>query len=105
MVATAIMQKPKCIQMFGVDMRPDAGVETYLNEKGAVEFWVGVALGRGIKFENTLESYVLKIKQEGDFPGARDKIKRSGLIFQIPDADRNPMALRGYIIAPDGAEI
>jgi len=105
MIATAILQKPRCIQLFGVDMRPDAGVETYLNEKGAVEFWIGVALGRGIKFENTLESYVLKIKQEGSFPGMREKVKRAGLIYQIPEADRNMMALRGYVITPDGAEI
>jgi len=104
MVATAILQKPKCIQFYGVDMRPDAGVETYLNEKGAVEYWVGVALGQGIKFENTLESYVLKIKQEGSFPGMRNKVERAGLLYQIPAADRNMQTLREYVVVPDGIE-
>jgi hypothetical protein len=104
MVATAIMQKPKCIEFYGVDMRPDAGGETYGNEKGCVEFWVGVAKGRGIIFKNTLESYILKIKQEGSFPNFRPKLPQAGLIFQIPEKDRNMMSLREYIIVPDGIE-
>jgi len=105
MIATAILQKPKCIEFFGVDMRPDAGGETFGNEKGSVEFWVGVAMGRGIKFMNTLESYVLKTKQEGMFPNYRPKVPQAGLISQVPEADRNAMALRNYVIVPDGTEI
>jgi len=105
MTATAIMQKPKCIEYFGVDMRPDAGGETYGNEKGSVEFWVGVALGRGIEFKNTLESYVLKTKQEGTFPNFKPKIPQAGLIFQVPEKDRNMQSLREYVIIPEGEEI
>jgi len=70
-----------------------------------VEFWVGVAMGRGIKFMNTLESYVLKTKQEGMFPNYRPKVPQAGLISQVPEADRNAMALRNYVIVPDGTEI
>lgn len=105
MLATAIMQKPKCIEMYGVDMRPDARVETYLNEKGSVEFWCGVADGEGIELINTKESYLMKTKQEGNFPNQKDKIHQSGLYGLIPEKDRNPIAIKDYIIMPEGKEI
>lgn len=105
MVATAILQKPKSMDFYGVDMRPDAGVETYWNEKGSVEFWVGVAMGRGIEFKNTKESYVLKTKQEGNFPGFKQKVPQDGLIFQIPKEHRNAISLNSYAIIPEGEEV
>lgn len=101
MLATAILQKPKCIEMYGVDMRPDAGSESYINEKGSVEFWCGVAIGRGIKLVNTKESYVMKTKQKGNFPNQKAKIHQSGLYTLIPKQDRNIEAMRGYMIVPD----
>lgn len=105
MLPTAILQKPKTMDLYGVDMRPDAGEETYVNEKGSVEFWVGVAMGRGIKVKNTKESYVLKTKQEGNFPGYKNKVPQAGLYAQVPKEDRNPYALRDYMVIPDGEEI
>jgi len=105
MIATAILQNPKTIDMYGVDMRPDAGREYFLNEKGSVEFWVAVAMGRGIPIKNTKESYVLKTKQEGNFPGFRKKVPQHGLATLIPKEDRNPFAIRNYTILPVGEEI
>jgi len=105
MMATAILQKPKTIDMYGVDMRPDADSEHYINEKGTMEFWCGVAMGRGIPIKNTKESYVMKTKQEGNFSGFRPKVPQNGLITLVPEEDRNPFALRNYAILPVGEEI
>jgi|GEM_PF-2024759 len=105
MLATAIIQNPKTIDLYGVDMRPDAGGESYQNEKGSVEFWVGVAIGKGIKIKNTKESFVLKTKQEGNFPNARKKVPQKGVYHNVPLEDRNPMGLQQYTIMPVGDEI
>ena len=105
MLATAILQNPKSIDMYGVDMRPDAGGETYTNEKGGVEFWCGVAIGRGITVNTTKESYVMKTKQEGDFPGFKKKVEQAGLYLQIPLEQRNQFALQNYAVMPIGDEI
>jgi len=102
MMATAIMQNPKTIDMYGVDMRPDADVEYFINEKGTMEFWCGVAMGRGIPVRNTKESYVMKTKQEGNFPGYRHKIPQNGLASLIPKEDRSPIGLTNYAILPVG---
>lgn len=104
-LATAILQNPKSIDLYGVDMRPDAGGETYTNEKGSVEFWCGVAIGRGIPIKNTKESYVMKTKQEGNFPNFKKKVEQKGLFTQIPKEERNPFALQNYTIMPVGKEI
>lgn len=105
MLATAILQRPKSIDLYGVDMRPDAGGETYTNEKGSVEFWCGMAMGRGIPIKNTKESYVMKTKQEGSFPNLKKKVEQKGLYVQLPKEDRNPFALQNYIIVPIVKEI
>ncbi len=104
MIATAILQEPKEMEFYGVDMRPDAGGETYGNEKGCVEFWTMVAKGQGIKFINTKESYILKKKQEGNFPNFRPKVPQNGLIHTIPEQDRNIIRLKDYMIVPEGEE-
>lgn len=105
MIATAILQKPKSIDLYGVDMRPDAGKETYVNEKGGVEFWCGVAIGRGILVNNTKESFVMKTKQEGNFPNSRKKAEQKGLYMQVPKEERNVFALHNWVIIPVGKEI
>ncbi|MBA7543797.1 hypothetical protein ES705_36137 [subsurface metagenome] len=105
MMATAILQNPKTIDMYGVDMRPDADIEYIINEKGTMEFWCGVAMGKGIKLKNTKESYVMKTKQEGSFPRFRKKVPQKGLATLIPKEDRNPFGLRTYAILPVGEEI
>ena len=105
MLAMAILQNPKSIDLYGVDMRPDAGGETYTNEKGGVEFWCGVAIGRGIKVNNTKESYVMKTKQMGNFADFKKKVAQKGLYTQIPIEERNAIAMRNYTILPVGVEI
>jgi len=60
MLAFAIMQKPKLIYLYGVDMRPDSGYEWHKEERGCIEFWIGVALGNGIKTIVQPEAYLLK---------------------------------------------
>jgi len=104
MMATAILQNPKTIDMYGVDMRPDADCEYLINEKGTMEFWCGVAMGRGIPIKNTKESYVMKTKQEGNFPGFHPKVPQNGLVMLVPKEDRNIMGLRNYAIFPVGEE-
>ncbi|MBA7574391.1 hypothetical protein ES708_16197 [subsurface metagenome] len=104
MMATAILQDPKTIDMYGVDMRPDADIEYLINEKGTMEFWCGVAMGKGIPVENTKESYVMKTKQEGNFPRFRKKVPQNGLATLIQKEDRNIFALRNYMILPVGEE-
>ena len=105
MMATALLQKPKSIDMYGVDMRPDADIEYFKNEKGTMDFWCGVVKGMGIPLKNTKESYVMKTKQEGNFPGYRDKVPQNGLATLIPKEDRNMIGLRTYAILPVGDEI
>lgn len=78
MVAYAIMQKPKKISLYGVDMRPDSGMEHHKNEKGCVEFWLGVAIGRGIKISLPPESYLLKRVIGGMFYGFKPLKKPDG---------------------------
>jgi len=104
MMATAILQDPKTIDMYGVDMRPDADIEYLINEKGTMEFWCGVAMGKGIPVKNTKESYVMKTKQEGNFPGFRKKVPQNGLATLIPKEDRNIFVSRNYMILPEGKE-
>jgi len=105
MIGTAVLQNPKSIELYGVDMRPDAGGESYQNEKGSVEFWCGVAIGRGIKVNSTPESFIMKNKQEGFFPGARAKVLQKGIYSLIPKEHRNPQTLKNYTIVPIGPEI
>lgn len=105
MIATAILQEPKKLHFYGVDMRPDAGGESYGNEKGCVEYWTGIAMGMGIEWENTKESYICKVKQEGNFPNFKPKIEQTGLIHQIPKEHRNIWALKSYMIIPVGEEL
>jgi len=105
MIATAILQKPKEINLYGVDMRPDAGNETYSNEKGSVEFWCGVARGKGIKLTNTPESFVMQTKQMGNFANYQEKIHQSGIYTQIPEKERTTEGIKNYILMPVGEEI
>ena len=57
MVAYAIYKKYDKIRFYGIDMATEM---EYRIERGGVEFWVGVAIGRGMKFENTKGSMVCK---------------------------------------------
>jgi len=67
-----------------------------------MEFWCGIAMGRGIPIKNTKESYVMKTKQEGNFPGFRAKVPQNGLFVLIPAEDRNSIAMKNYAVLPVG---
>lgn len=88
MLPYAIMHKPKKIFLFGCDMRPDSGREHYTNEKGCIEFWCGVAVGRGIEVVIPEESYICKRVMTGNFYGyhpSPQTIQKKGLWQLIPD--------------------
>lgn len=85
MLALAIMEGTKKITMYGADFRTDTGHEYRINEKGAVEFWLGVAIGKKIEVEFPEESYLLKRMMTGSFYGYQQRVTEGGLVHLIPD--------------------
>lgn len=60
MIAYALMKGAEQIDIFGVNQ---AGSHEYLEEKGGVEYWIGVAVGRGVRVTiNGKDSGLLKYK-------------------------------------------
>lgn len=60
MIAYALLQGAKEIELYGVNQ---AGSNEYVEEKGGVEYWIGVALGRGVKLTiNGKNSMLMKFK-------------------------------------------
>lgn len=56
MVALAIYRGYEVIRFYGAGM----GAARYLAQKGGVEFWLGVAIGRGIEIYSSPETHLLK---------------------------------------------
>lgn len=71
MIPLAIMQRPKQISLFGVDMFWGTGTEYMRNGKACLEYWLGVAIGRKIKLNLTRESTLLKRRKRGNFYGMK----------------------------------
>ena len=86
MLALAIMQKPKRITLYGVDMRSDSGDEYRLGERGCIEFWLGMAMGKGIDIGLPQESFLLKRVMRGNFYGYHFRKNPKGLDELIPVA-------------------
>ena len=106
MIAFAIMEKVKKITLFGCDMRTDSGEEYRVNEKGAVEFWLGVAIGRGIDIAMPEESYLLKRMMTSNSYGYIPRQEPNGLVYMIPENIRRDF--RYYKLTPltgDGEEL
>lgn len=60
MVCYALLQGAKEIEFFGVNQ---AGAHEYTEEKGSVEYWIGIAVGMGVKVTiNGKDSQLLKHK-------------------------------------------
>lgn len=60
MIAYALMKGAKEIELFGVNQ---AGSHEYAEEKGGVEYWIGVAVGRGVRVTiNGKDSQLLRYK-------------------------------------------
>ena len=68
MIALAIHQSYDKLKIYGVDM--PIGSE-YINEKGGIEYWLGVAQDRGIKLEIAPGSQLLRTVN-GQIYGKRD---------------------------------
>ncbi len=79
MMAYAIYCKPKRINLYGVDMRGDAGGEYNIGERGCIEFWIGRALGDKIEVGIPEESFLLKRTMRGNFYGYRFRKNPNGL--------------------------
>ena len=69
MIALAIMQKPKKILLAGIDMAFGTNNEYMRNEKGCLEFWLGMAKGRGIQFIIAEGSTLLKRRAVSNYYG------------------------------------
>ncbi len=98
MLALAIKERPKKISLFGSDMRTDSGHEYRVNEKGAIEFWLGVAIGHKIKIMIPEESYLLKRMMAGNFYGYKPRKDPNGLLYMIPENERR--TLRNFRLTP-----
>jgi len=98
MIALAIMQKPKEIYLYGVDMRPDSGYEWHKQEKGCLEFWVGVAIGRGILVYLQPESFLLKRTMVSNWYAFQPIKTTEGALQFVQRSDRGKY--KQYIIAP-----
>lgn len=106
MIAFAVTAKPKKLSLYGVDMRTDAGGEYKKNEKGCVEFWLGVSVGRGIHWSAPGESFLCKRAVVSNFYGFKKRALPDG-ITQIIPSDTKQIFNRYKIIpiTPTGEEI
>lgn len=101
MLALAIMQKPKNLVLFGVDMSWGTGTEYMRNEKGCIEFWLGMATGRKIRFQISAESTLLKRINRGNFYGMtakKDTVSRAVNLEPVYLWGREKCALRYKIV-------
>jgi len=73
MIALAIMQKPKKILLTGIDMAFGTNNEYMRNEKGCIEFWLGMAKGRNIDFIIAEGSTLLHRRDVSNYYGYTDK--------------------------------
>jgi len=69
MLALAIMQKPKNLFLFGVDLDFGTAREYMQNEKGNIEYWLGVATGKKIRFHLSQGSTLMRRKGRGNYYG------------------------------------
>ena len=69
MLALAIMQKPKNLYLFGVDMDFGTAKEYMQNEKANLEYWLGQATGREIQFHLSKGSTLMRRKGRNNYYG------------------------------------
>lgn len=98
MIAYAIMLEPKRLSLYGCDMRSDSGDEYRLGERGCVEFWLGVAMGKGIDLGLPQESFLLKRIMRGNFYGYHLRKTGKGLDELIPTATKRQYSK--YMMVP-----
>ena len=57
MIAYSIIRGYESVKLYGVDILDS---ETFISEKGSMEYWLGVALGKGMKIWNARGSVVCR---------------------------------------------
>lgn len=99
MLALAILLEPREIKLWGVEM---AIAEEYANERGGVEFWIGIAIGRGIHVQLSPNTAVCTTESKwGPLYGYIPKRKKDGLILDFkPDYNgfNKPEVLEQYTL-------
>ena len=85
MLALAILQKPKKIILFGVDMAYGTQNEYMYNEKACIEFWLGMAKGRDIDFIVSEQSTLMKRRGYGSFYGMKETVNAAFAIRLDPE--------------------
>jgi hypothetical protein len=81
MIALAILQKPKTLRLFGVDMVYGTNNEYLYNEKACIEGWLGMAKGKGIEYVIQEGSTLLKRRGISNYYGMVEK--NDGLCFRL----------------------
>jgi len=74
MIALAILQNPKNMTFYGVDLTFGNKSEYFRDAKACVEFWLGVATGRGIMVHLAAESTLLKRVGRSRFYWWKEKV-------------------------------
>ncbi|MBA7553523.1 hypothetical protein ES705_46115 [subsurface metagenome] len=83
MLALAIMQRPKNLCLFGVDMDFGTAREYMQNEKSCLEYWLGVATGKKIRFHLSQGSTLMRRKGRGNYYGMVAKIDKQNHTLQL----------------------
>jgi len=97
MLALAIMQRPKNLFLFGVDMDFGTAKEYMQNEKGNLEYWLGMATGRKIKFHLSKGSSLMRRKGQNNYYGMIVKTDRQNNTLRLdPDYKGNPKCALKY---------
>jgi hypothetical protein len=99
MIALAILLEPQAIYLHGVDM---ALAVEYSNERGAVEYWVGVAVGKGMPVHIPSNSRLCTTDSSwGICYGYIPRKDKTGMILDlVPDYKgfNKPQILEDYVL-------
>lgn len=83
MLALAIVQRPKNLFLYGVDMNFGTAKEYMQNEKGNIEYWLGMATGRGIQFHLSKGSTLMRRKGRGNYYGMKATTDKSTHVMRL----------------------
>lgn len=83
MLALAIMQKPKNLFLFGVDLDLGTAKEYMQNEKANIEYWLGQATGRNIQYFISKGSTLFKRKGRNNYYGMKATVDKADKILRL----------------------
>lgn len=99
MLALAIMQRPKNLHLFGVDMSFGTTKEYMQNEKANIEYWLGIATGRKIVFCLSKGSALMQRRNRNNYYGMIVKTdKVNNTIHLEPEYKGTPKSALKYKI-------